>query len=148
MAKIAADDSASRMAFYRNHEARCSAPKTENDPDCNALPEKPKRIVGRMALSPIPVEPSEDDLPTELQALYVGGAGDVVVNDPPVTFYAVPGGTVLPIRVRRLRGECPRAESPRSDRHEAPLGGTADPLDDQGGTVRGATSDDPIGARL
>lgn len=39
-------------------------------------------------------------------AIYVGGAGDVVVTmesgDTPITFTAPPVGTVLPIRVKRV----------------------------------------------
>lgn len=38
--------------------------------------------------------------------LYVGGAGDVSVADPvtavPVTFKAVPGGSILPVRTARV----------------------------------------------
>lgn len=44
--QIAADDTASRMLFYRNQGPWCEAPETENDPDCNALASRPKRIVG------------------------------------------------------------------------------------------------------
>lgn len=45
-AMIPADDSASKTLFYRNHGPFCQNPRTENNPDCNALPSKPKRIVG------------------------------------------------------------------------------------------------------
>lgn len=45
-AEIAADDPASKMAFYRNQGPWCSAPKTENDPNCNAVPSKPAKISG------------------------------------------------------------------------------------------------------
>ncbi|HEX6764826.1 MAG TPA: hypothetical protein VF103_05095, partial [Polyangiaceae bacterium] len=45
-AKISPDDSMSRALFLRNQGPFCEAPKTENDPACNALPDKPKRIVG------------------------------------------------------------------------------------------------------
>lgn len=44
--KIPKDDTASRTMFYRNQGPFCLNPKTENNPDCNALPEKPKRVVG------------------------------------------------------------------------------------------------------
>lgn len=45
-AKIPADDQAARTVFYRNHGPFCLNPLTESDVDCNALPNKPKRIVG------------------------------------------------------------------------------------------------------
>jgi len=43
--------------------------------------------------------------PTLTRALYVGGAGNVVVvgeGDVPVTFTAVPAGTFLPVRCKRV----------------------------------------------
>lgn len=40
------DDTASRTLFFRNHGPFCLNPKTEDNPDCNALPSKPKRVVG------------------------------------------------------------------------------------------------------
>lgn len=45
------------------------------------------------------------DLPQFSRALYVGAGGDVtvqMVEGMQVTFSAVPGGTLLPIRVRRV----------------------------------------------
>lgn len=49
------------------------------------------------------------DVARVTKALYVGGAGDVVVRhvdddpaDPPVTYKAVPAGTTLFIAIRRL----------------------------------------------
>jgi hypothetical protein len=56
------------------------------------------------------VSPSDDtDLAAHSRGLYVGGAGDLTVimacesNDATTTlFSAVPAGTVLPIRVRRV----------------------------------------------
>ncbi len=45
-AKIPPGDAASRALFYRNQGPFCMAPKTENDPDCNALPSKPKSVFG------------------------------------------------------------------------------------------------------
>lgn len=45
------------------------------------------------------------DLPRLPKALYVNVTGDVVVNnldDVSVTFTAVPAGTILPIRAKRL----------------------------------------------
>ncbi len=44
--KIPADDTASRMLFYRNQGPFCEAPKTENEAECSALASKPKRISG------------------------------------------------------------------------------------------------------
>jgi hypothetical protein len=40
------DDTASRMLFYRNNGPFCEAPKTQNNPDCSALPSRPKKRVG------------------------------------------------------------------------------------------------------
>src|SRR5207245_192877 len=45
-AKIPESDSMSRMVFHRNQEPRCVAPKTETNPDCSALADHPKRVVG------------------------------------------------------------------------------------------------------
>ena len=45
-------------------------------------------------------------------------------------------------------GNAPDPNRRASNRHEAALGRTTDSVDDQGGTVRGATADDPAGARL
>ena len=45
-ADIPADDPASQMMFHRNQSPFCEAPKTENVPECSALPQKPPRIVG------------------------------------------------------------------------------------------------------
>ena len=45
-ATIAADDPASRTLFWRNQGPFCVAPKTENNPDCNALLEHPQRLSG------------------------------------------------------------------------------------------------------
>lgn len=43
---LAAGDTASRMLFYRNQGPFCEQPKTENDPNCNALPGKPAKVSG------------------------------------------------------------------------------------------------------
>jgi hypothetical protein len=45
-AQLAADDPASRMLFHRNQGPACEAPKTETNPDCNALAARPKKISG------------------------------------------------------------------------------------------------------
>lgn len=53
------------------------------------------------------VTPSDGaDLATASRGLYVGGAGDVsivTVGGATVTFAAVPGGTILPVRAARVR---------------------------------------------
>jgi hypothetical protein len=46
------------------------------------------------------------DLPQVTRALYVGGGGDVALvmrGGEAVSFLAVPGGTLLPVRARRVR---------------------------------------------
>jgi hypothetical protein len=46
------------------------------------------------------------DLDEYSRAVYVGGAGDLTVmtvDNTVVTFFAVPAGAMLPIRVRRVR---------------------------------------------
>ena len=45
-ARIPADDTMSRALFFRNQSPFCEAPKTENDPACNALVSRPKRVSG------------------------------------------------------------------------------------------------------
>jgi hypothetical protein len=44
--QVPAEDTASRMLTYRNHGPFCHAPKTEANPDCNALASRPKKISG------------------------------------------------------------------------------------------------------
>jgi hypothetical protein len=45
-ADIPAGDAASRMLLYRNQGPWCAAPRTEKDPDCNALARRPERVSG------------------------------------------------------------------------------------------------------
>jgi hypothetical protein len=45
-AEIPSGDTLSSALFFRNQGPFCAAPKTERDPDCNALPQKPKPVVG------------------------------------------------------------------------------------------------------
>jgi hypothetical protein len=45
-ADIPGGDTASQAMFHRNQSPFCEAPKTENDPACNALPKAPPRVVG------------------------------------------------------------------------------------------------------
>lgn len=54
------------------------------------------------------VTPHDTDVIQTTRALYIGGAGDVVVNgelqdSTDITFKAVPAGTILPIRVKRVK---------------------------------------------
>ncbi|MCB1885582.1 MAG: hypothetical protein KDG89_16580 [Geminicoccaceae bacterium] len=52
------------------------------------------------------VTPSDDAPIEECRALYVGGAGDLVLEDDAgsaVAFAGVPAGTVLPVRTRKVR---------------------------------------------
>lgn len=49
---------------------------------------------------------ASDELVEVVRALYVGASGDVAIVDPEgstVTFKAVPGGTILPVRARAVR---------------------------------------------
>lgn len=50
-AQIPKDDTASQFLFFRNQSPWCRAPKTEGNPDCNALSAKPKPISGLYPLS-------------------------------------------------------------------------------------------------
>ncbi len=45
-AAAASADPASRMVFFRNQGPWCEAPRTENNPDCNALASRPKKVSG------------------------------------------------------------------------------------------------------
>jgi hypothetical protein len=45
-AKLAKGDDFSHAVFFRNQSPFCAAPKTENDPECNALAAKPKNLSG------------------------------------------------------------------------------------------------------
>ena len=45
-ARIPKDDTASKSMFFRNQGPFCEAPKTENDPACNALAPRPMRVSG------------------------------------------------------------------------------------------------------
>jgi len=55
-----------------------------------------------------PITPqANSDLPMAAKALYVGGAGDVVLravdSQEDVTFFNVASGTILPVRIRAIR---------------------------------------------
>jgi hypothetical protein len=43
---IPAGDTLSRALFFRNHGPWCEAAKTEGDPNCSALPSRPKKVSG------------------------------------------------------------------------------------------------------
>lgn len=60
------------------------------------------------ALGAFPVTPNDStDLATTARALYVGGAGNVSIDDlsgrTAVVFTAVPAGMILPVRAKRVR---------------------------------------------
>lgn len=48
-----------------------------------------------------------NDLPTSARAIYVGGGGDIVLDtvkgETSILFKAVPQGTILPVRAKRVR---------------------------------------------
>jgi hypothetical protein len=44
--QVPLDDRASQMLLYRNQGPWCAAPRTESDPDCNAIPARPRRLSG------------------------------------------------------------------------------------------------------
>lgn len=46
LTKLPKGDDVSHAVFFRNQSPNCAAPKTENDPMCNALPAKPKQLSG------------------------------------------------------------------------------------------------------
>ena len=58
----------------------------------------------------VAITPADADMAVVCRAIYVGGAGTVVVKpvgsegDASVTFVAVPAGTVLPIRATQIKG--------------------------------------------
>lgn len=63
--------------------------------------------VGEPAVYAVSITPSDStDLVTVSRAIYVGGAGNLVVTmlgGGDATFTAVPAGTILPIRVTRVK---------------------------------------------
>jgi hypothetical protein len=90
-AKIPAGDTASRMVFYRNQQPQCVAPKTENDPACSALPDKPKRIVG-LYPADIQADPKFCDMLSKQPNAkeLMDHFSVVLAGDKPGTFKAVP----------------------------------------------------------
>ena len=68
------------------------------------------------AKNAVAVTPNDStDLTTAARALYIGGAGDVVVDmvgtGSTITFAGVPAGTILPIRAARVRSTSTTATS-------------------------------------
>jgi hypothetical protein len=89
--QIAVDDVPSRALFHRNQSPFCAAPKTENEPACNALKAKPARLSGLY-----PTEIQSDPKFCEMlskapNAAELTGLFTVVVNDDqPGTYRTVP----------------------------------------------------------
>jgi hypothetical protein len=57
------------------------------------------------AVNCIAITPADSDLVAPVRALYVGGAGNLRINDTgggSVTFFNVPAGTILPVMARRV----------------------------------------------
>jgi hypothetical protein len=91
-AGIPEGDTASRMLFHRNQRPQCAAPQTENDPDCSALPSRPKPVSGLYPAG-IQAEPGFcDRLAKQRNAKELMDHFSVVVADEarPGAFRAVP----------------------------------------------------------
>lgn len=88
---IPAADTASRMLFHRNQSPFCEAPKTENDPACNALGTRPSRNVG---LYPADIQSDPKFCDTLAKAPNAAELMDhfsiVVQGDKPGSYRAVP----------------------------------------------------------
>jgi len=57
------------------------------------------------AVNCIAITPADADLVQPVRALYIGGAGNVRINDTgggSVIFYNVPAGVILPVMARRV----------------------------------------------
>jgi hypothetical protein len=57
------------------------------------------------AVNCIAITPADADLAAPVRALYIGGSGNVRINDTgngAVTFVAVQAGTILPVMARRV----------------------------------------------
>jgi hypothetical protein len=57
------------------------------------------------AVNCIAITPSDSDLVAPVRALYIGGSGNVRINDTgggSVIFYNVPAGVILPVMARRV----------------------------------------------
>lgn len=57
------------------------------------------------AVNCIAITPADSDLVAPVRALYIGGSGNIKINDTgggAVTFYGVVAGTILPVMARRV----------------------------------------------
>ena len=57
------------------------------------------------AVNCIAITPADADLAAPVRALYIGGSGNVRINDTgggSVIFYNVPAGVILPVMARRV----------------------------------------------
>ena len=57
------------------------------------------------AVNCIAITPADTDLVQPVRAIYVGGSGNLKINDTgngAVTFYNVPAGVILPVMARRI----------------------------------------------
>ena len=57
------------------------------------------------AVNCIAITPADADLEAPVRALYIGGSGNVRINDTgggSVIFYNVPAGVILPVMARRV----------------------------------------------
>jgi hypothetical protein len=90
-ADIPVDDPASRMLFFRNQGPFCVAAKTERNPDCSALPSRPRPVSGLYPAS-IQAKPGFCDVLAKAKnaAELTGHFAVVQAGATPDTFVAVP----------------------------------------------------------
>lgn len=89
--KIAADDPASRMVFFRNQSPMCQAPKTESDPNCIAIAGLAKPASG-LYPAELQAKPKWCESLAKMKngAALTGHFSVVVDGDKPGTYKAVP----------------------------------------------------------
>ena len=87
---IPKDDTASQMLFFRNQGPWCRAPKTETNPDCNALASRPKPISG---LYPAAIQAND---PKFCATLAARKDADLLLS-PFVVVREGEGGTLVPL---------------------------------------------------
>jgi hypothetical protein len=120
-AKIAADDPASRMLFFRNQGPFCVAPKTENNPDCNALAEHPQRVSG---LYPAAIQSKGfcEALAKQPNAAELMGHFSIVKDGPkPGTFVAEPYSVAFKDDMEAVAKELDAAAAAITSADEAPF---------------------------